>query len=85
MRSEVIKEIFSRLSPRQTPLGNTYFADVKSKLDIGECRPDEFRNCIDSFLESEEVISTILNPMLLKNRKIVEGEVKRIPAVPKNS
>ncbi len=75
MRSEVIKEIFSRLSPRQTPLGNTYFADVKSKLDIGECRPDEFRNCIDSFLESEEVISTILNPMLLKNRKIVEGEV----------
>ncbi len=74
-QSEVVKEIFSRLSPRQTPLGNTYFADVRSKPNIGECRPDEFRHRIDNFLESEKVISTILNPMLLKNRSIVEGEV----------
>ena len=36
---------------------------------------DEFKNYIDNFLEPAKVISTILNPIPLKNRKIVEGEV----------
>ena len=75
MKSEVVKEIFSRLSPWQTPIGNTYFTDVKSKPCPEDLSPDEFKNYINNFLESEEVILTILNPMLLKNRKIVEGEV----------
>ena len=75
MKSEVVKEIFSHLSPRQVPLGNTYFSDVKSELHLGDFHPDEFKNYIDNFLESKEIISNILNPMLLKNRKIVEGEV----------
>ncbi|MCG9130277.1 PD-(D/E)XK nuclease family protein [Candidatus Poribacteria bacterium] len=75
MKSEVVKEIFSHLSPRQTPIGNTYFPNVKSKSRPDDLSPDEFKNYINNFLESEEVILTILNPMLLKNRKIVEGEV----------
>ena len=75
IQSEVVKEIFSHLSPRQTPIGNTYFRDVKSEPCPENLRPDEFKNYIDNFLKSTQVISTILNPMLLKNRKIVEGEV----------
>ncbi|RKU32630.1 hypothetical protein C6499_02835 [Candidatus Poribacteria bacterium] len=75
MQSEVVKEIFSRLSPRQTPIGNIYFPDIKSKPCPENLRPDEFKNYVDNFLKSTEVISTILNPMLLKNRKIVEGEM----------
>ena len=75
MKSEIIKEIFSHFSPRQDPFGNTYFRDFKSELYLGNFHPDEFKNYIDNFLESAEVISNILNPMLLKNRKIVEGEL----------
>ena len=75
MQSEIVKEIFSRLSPRETPIGNTYFPDVESEPCPENLRPDEFKNYIDNLLKSTEVISTILNPMLLKNRKIVEGEV----------
>ena len=75
IQSEVVKEIFSHLSQRQTPIGNTYFPDVKPEPCPENLRPDEFKNYIDNFLKSTEVISTILNPMLLKNRKIVEGEV----------
>ena len=75
MKSEVVKEIFSLLSPQQAPIGNTYFPDVKSERCPEELHPDEFKNYIDNFLEPAKVISTILNPILLKNRKIVEGEV----------
>ena len=75
IQSEVVKEIFSHLSPRQAPIGNTYFTDVKPKPCPEDLRPDEFKNYIDNFLQSAEVISNILNPMLSKNRKIVEGEV----------
>lgn len=75
MKSELVKEIFSRLSPWQTPIGNTYFTDVNSEPCPEDLSPDEFKNYINNLLESEEVILTILNPMLLKNRKIVEGEV----------
>ncbi len=75
IKSEVVKEIFSRLSPRQVPLGNTYFPDVKPELYLGDFHPDEFKDYINNFLESVEVISNILNPMFLKNRKIVEDEV----------
>lgn len=78
IKSEVIKEIFSHLLPRQIPIGNTYFPNVKSKLHPRDLHPDEFKNYIDNFLESEKVISTILNPMLLKNRKIAEGEVNAL-------
>ena len=75
IQSEVVKEIFSHLSLRQTPIGNTYFPDVKSEPCPENLRPDEFKNYIDNFLKSTAVISTILDPMLLKNRKIVESEV----------
>ncbi|MCY3741608.1 MAG: PD-(D/E)XK nuclease family protein [Candidatus Poribacteria bacterium] len=78
MRSEVVKEIFSHISPRQVPLGNTYVSEVKSKLYIEAFHPDEFKNYIDNFLESTEVISKILNPMLLKDGKIVGGEVNAL-------
>ena len=78
MQSEVVKEIFSFLSPRQVPFGNTYFSDVKPELFLGDFHPDEFKNRIDNFFKSTEVISKILNPMLLKNRKIVEGEVNAL-------
>ncbi len=78
MQSEVVKEIFSCLSPRQIPFGNTYFSDVKPELFLGDFHPDEFKNRIDNFFKSTEVISKILNPMLLKNRKIVEGEVNAL-------
>ena len=75
MKSGVVKEIFSCLSSRQVSPGNIYFSDVKSELYQGDFHPDEFKNYIDNFLKSEEAISNILNSMLLKNRKIVEGEV----------
>ena len=75
MKSEIVKEFFSRLSPRQVPFGNTYLSGVKSEPPIGDFRLDEFKNYIDNFLESAEVISNILNPMLLKHGKIVEGEI----------
>ena len=75
MKSEVVKEIFSYLSSRQVSFGNIYFPDVKPEPYRENFRPDEFKDYIDNFLESTEVISKILNPMLLKNRKIVEGEV----------
>ncbi|MCY3722088.1 MAG: PD-(D/E)XK nuclease family protein [Candidatus Poribacteria bacterium] len=78
MQSAVVKEIFSCLSPRQIPFGNTYFFDVKPKLFLGDFHPDAFKKSIDTFLKSAEVISKILNPMLLKNRKIVEGEVNAL-------
>ena len=75
-KSEVVKEIFSFLTPRQVPLGNTYFSDVKPELFLANYHPDDFKNHIDNFFKSAETISKILNPMLLKNRKIVEGEVQ---------
>lgn len=78
MQSEVIKEIFSHLSPRQTPIGNTFFPGTKSEPCPENLRPDEFKNYIHNFLKSTKVISTILNPMLLKNRKIVEGEMNAL-------
>ena len=75
-KSEVVKEIFSFLTPRQVPLGNTYFSDVKPELFLVNYHPDDFKNHIDNFFKSAETISKILNPMLLKNRQIVEGEVQ---------
>ena len=78
MKSDVVKEIFSCLSPPQVPLGNTYFSDVKPELLSESLHPDEFKDRIDNFFKSAEVISKILNPMLLKNRKIVEGEVNAL-------
>ena len=75
MKSGVVKEIFSCLSSRQTSFRNIYFPDVKPEPYPENFHPDEFKDYIDHFLESTEVISNFLNPMLLKNRKIVEGEV----------
>ena len=75
IQSEVVKEIFSHLLPRQAPISNTYFTDVQPKPYPEDLLPDEFKDYIDDFLKSAGVISNILNPMLSKNRKIVEGEV----------
>ena len=78
MKSEVIKEIFSCLSSRQIPLGNTYFRNGKPEVYPESFHPDEFNDYVNNFLESEEVISNILNPMLLENKKIIEGEVSAL-------
>ena len=75
MKSGVVKEIFSRLSSRQISSGYTYFPDAKPEPSQEDFHPDEFKNYIDNLFKSEEFNSNILNSMLLKNRKIVEGEV----------
>ena len=75
MKSGVVKEIFSLLSSQQVSLGNTYFPHVKPEPYPENFHPGEFENYINNFFEPMEVISNILNPMLLKNRKIVEGEI----------
>ena len=88
-KSEVVKAIFSRLSNRQTPLEDAYFgAACKPKLAIEKpevesaashtrpFHPDEFQRYVDARLRDGEIIRHILNPMLKKNREIVESEIE---------
>lgn len=74
-KSEVVKEIFSRLSTNRVSMGNTYFSDVKSSSHTHPFHPDEFQEYVDNLLNNGEVVQHILNPMLTKNREIVESEV----------
>ena len=75
-KSEVIKAIFSRLSSRQVSLDDTYFSEVEPASHRRPFHPDEFQRYIDNLLKEGEVIQHILNPMLGKNREIVEGEME---------
>ncbi|MDE0314439.1 MAG: PD-(D/E)XK nuclease family protein [Candidatus Poribacteria bacterium] len=73
--SEVVKEIFSRLSANRVSIGNTYFSDVKPASHTRTFHPEEFQEYVDNLLNNGEVLQHILNPMLIKNREIVESEV----------
>ena len=87
-RSEVVKAIFSRLSSRRVPLNDAYFGtacqpklstetpDVEPALYTSRFHPNEFQRYVDDLLKEGKVIQHILNPMLEKNRAIVEGEVE---------
>ncbi len=75
MKSEVVKEIFSRLSLKQEFVGDTYFSDVRSASHTRPFLPDEFKEYVDNLLDNGGVLQHILNPMLGKNMEIVEGEI----------
>ena len=79
-KSEVVKAIFSRLSSNRESIGDVYFSDVEPVSDTnqtgtGQLDPEAFQGYVDGFLKEGEVLQHILNPMLSKNREIVEGEV----------
>ncbi len=75
-RSEVVKAIFSRLSSRQVPLDDTYFSEVEPASHTRPFHPDEFQRYVNDLLTDGGVIQRILNPMLRKNREVVEGEIE---------
>ena len=74
-KSEVVKEIFSRLSTNRVSIGNTYFSDVKPASHTHPFHPEEFQKYVDNLLNDGEVLQHILNPMLTKNREIAASEV----------
>lgn len=74
-KAEIVKEILSRLSPRQESIGNTYFLDEVSDQPPNSCLPNEFQEYIDNFLNDEDILQRILNPMLHQKSEIVEGEI----------
>jgi ATP-dependent helicase/DNAse subunit B len=75
-RSEIVKAIFSRLSSRQVPLDGAYFSEVEPASHTRLFHPDAFQRYVDDLLKEGEVIQHILNPMLRKNREVVEGEIE---------
>ena len=75
-RSEVVKAIFSRLSSRQVPLDGDYFSAVEPASHTRLFHPDAFQRYVDDLLKEGKVIQHILNPMLRKNREVVEGEIE---------
>jgi ATP-dependent helicase/DNAse subunit B len=77
-KSEVVKEIFSRLSLKQESVGDTYFFDVISASHTRPFHPEEFQEYVDNLLNNGEIIQHILNPMLGENAEIVEGEVSAL-------
>ncbi len=77
-KSEVVKEIFSKLSTNRVSIGDTYFSDVEPVSHTYRFHPDEFQEYVDNLLNNGEVIQHILNPMLGKNTEIVEGEVNAL-------
>ena len=75
-RSEVVKTIFSHLSSRQTPLDGDYFSTVTPAPHTRQFHPEAFQRYVDDLLKEGEVLQHILNPMLRKNREVVEGEIE---------
>ena len=75
IKSEVIKTIFSHLSSHHTPLDGAYFSNVEPAPHTRRFHPDEFQRYVDAFLKEGKLLQHILNPMLRKNREVVEGEI----------
>ena len=76
-KSEVVKAIFSRLSSRRDPLNGDYFSDVEPAASHTRIfHPSEFQEYVDGLLKKGGVVQHILNPMLGKNREVVEGEIE---------
>ena len=75
-RSEIVKAIFSRLSSRQVPLDGAYFSEVEPASHTRLFHPDAFQRYVDDLLKKGGIIQHILNPMLRKNREVVEGEIE---------
>ena len=75
-KSEVVKSIFSRLSTRTDPLSDDYFSDVEPASHERLFHPSQFQEYVDNLLKTGEVIQHILNPMLEKDREVVEAEVE---------
>ena len=75
IKSEVIKTIFSHLSSHHTPLDGAYFSNVEPAPHTRRFHPDEFQRYVDAFLKEGKVLQNILNPMLKKNRRVVESEI----------
>lgn len=77
-KSDVVKSIFSRLSSREEPTGDTYFSDVNPTSPPRALLPNEFQEYIHVLLNTGEVLQRILNPMLQNNSNIVESEVNAL-------
>ncbi len=77
-KSEVVKAIFSRLTPRKESIEDPYFSDVNPASPTRAFFPNEFQDYINAILDKGGVLQRILNPMLQKNSKIVEDEVNAL-------
>lgn len=77
-KSEVVKAIFSRLISRKEPIGDHYFSDVNPALPTRPFLPNEFQEYVDDILNTGNILTNILNPMLQKNSTIVESEVNAL-------
>ena len=77
-KSEVVKAIFSRVIPRKEVIGDPYFSDVNAASPTRTFLPNEFQEYVDDILNTGNVLTNILNSMLQKNSKIVEGEVNAL-------
>lgn len=77
-KSEVVKEILSRLSPKRKSLGNTYFKDVDIPSSHHYLHPDDFHEYVEQLLNTGKVLHRILNTMPRKNTEIVEGEINAL-------
>ena len=77
-KSEVVKAIFSRLSSRKEAIGDIYFSNDNPASPARAFLPNEFQDYINVILDKGGVLQRILNPMLQKNSKIVEGEVNAL-------
>ena len=75
-KSEVVKSIFSRLSSDRSPLGDAYFSEVEPASDTSRFHPNAFQEYVDKLLTKGKVVQRILDPMLRKNKEIVEGEIE---------
>ena len=75
-KSEVVKAIFSHLSSDRTPLSDTYFSQVEPASETHQFHPSKFQEYVENLLKKGEVIQHILNPMLRKNREVIEAEVE---------
>ena len=74
-KSEVVKAIFSRLTP-QGPVPETpYFSDEAVIACEGKLCPEQFQDYIENVLRNGKIVHRLLNPMLQKNSAIVEDEI----------
>ncbi len=77
-KSEVIKEIISRLTPYDTSSGSIYFLSSDDTTFPQSLTPDEFSEYIDTFIKTGNVLNKIINPMISEKREIVEGEINAL-------
>lgn len=77
-KSEVVKQIFSRLASNQNSHGFAYFSNEQTKLEKKQYHPNEFLECVNDILNESDTLKNILNPMWHANSKVVEGEINAL-------